>query len=51
LWRVFQNIVSWTIFPGWFWTVILLISASWIVRITGMSHQWLAFLYFCKHFY
>jgi hypothetical protein len=31
-----------TICPGWLWTVILLISASWVVRITVMSHQHLA---------
>jgi hypothetical protein len=24
---------------GWLWTTILLISTSWIARITGMSHQ------------
>jgi hypothetical protein len=34
--------VSETICPGWFWTMMLLISASWIARITGMSHQCLA---------
>jgi hypothetical protein len=28
-----------TICLGWLWTVILLISASWVARITGMSHQ------------
>jgi hypothetical protein len=27
---------------GWFRTVILLISASWVARIIGVSHQWLA---------
>jgi hypothetical protein len=27
---------------GWLWTVILLISTSWVARITGMSHQRLA---------
>jgi hypothetical protein len=24
---------------GWLWTTVLLISASWVARITGMSHQ------------
>jgi hypothetical protein len=28
---------SWTICLGWFQTVILLISASWVARITGVS--------------
>jgi hypothetical protein len=27
---------------GWLWTEIVLISASWVARITGMSHQYLA---------
>jgi hypothetical protein len=34
----FRDRVSWTICPSWFWTMILLISASWVARITGMSH-------------
>jgi hypothetical protein len=38
----FQDRISWTIFPDWLWTEILLISASWVARITGMSHQHLA---------
>jgi hypothetical protein len=42
LWRVFRDGVSQTICPGWLQTAILLISASQIVRITGMSHQLLA---------
>jgi hypothetical protein len=25
--------------PGWVWTAIFLIAASWIARITGMDHQ------------
>jgi hypothetical protein len=29
----------------WLWTKILLISASWVPRITGMSHKHLASLY------
>jgi hypothetical protein len=33
-----QDWVSWTVFPGLAWTVILLISASWVARITGVSH-------------
>jgi hypothetical protein len=34
---IFWNRVSQTICPGWFWTTILLITASWVVRITGVS--------------
>jgi hypothetical protein len=35
--------VSWTILPGWLqMAMILLISASWVARITGMSHWCLA---------
>jgi hypothetical protein len=29
---------AWAICPGWLWTMILLISASWVARIVGMSH-------------
>jgi hypothetical protein len=28
----------WIISPGWLWTMILLISASWVTRIADMSH-------------
>jgi hypothetical protein len=35
-----QDRASRTICPGWLWTVSLLISASWVARITGVSH-WL----------
>jgi hypothetical protein len=35
----FQDRVSWTICLGWLWTVILLISASWVAGITGESHR------------
>jgi hypothetical protein len=38
----FQNRVSWTICPGWLQTLILLISASHVARITGMSHWYSA---------
>jgi hypothetical protein len=38
----FQDWVLRTICPSWLWTAILLISAPWIARITGMSHQCLA---------
>jgi hypothetical protein len=40
LWWVFSRRVrvSRTIYPGWPWTTILLISASWVARITGVSH-------------
>jgi hypothetical protein len=37
--------VSWTICPG-LWTTILLISASWVARITCVSHQSPATLHF-----
>jgi hypothetical protein len=33
----FQDRVSQTICPGWLWTTIFLISASWVAGITGMS--------------
>jgi hypothetical protein len=39
LWRVFQDRVLQTIGPGWLPTAILLISASWVARITGVSWQ------------
>jgi hypothetical protein len=44
---IFQDRVSWTICLDWFWTVILLISASCVARITGVSHRypaWNSFL-------
>jgi hypothetical protein len=31
---------------GWLWTAVLLIFASWVARITGMSHWCLAYLFF-----
>jgi hypothetical protein len=40
LWRVFRDSISRTICPGWLWTVILLICASWVARITGVSPAW-----------
>jgi hypothetical protein len=39
----FQDRVLHTVCPGWLRTTILLISASWIARITGTSHQDLCF--------
>jgi hypothetical protein len=45
LWRVFQDRVSRTICLGWLRTTILLISTSWVVGITGVSHQHLDELY------
>jgi hypothetical protein len=36
--KFFQNRVSLTICLGWLQTVILLISAFWVTRITGVSH-------------
>jgi hypothetical protein len=38
LWWYFWDRVSWTICPSWLQTSILLISASWVVRITDVSH-------------
>jgi hypothetical protein len=34
----FQDTVLWTIFLGWLWTMILLISASWVAGITDVTH-------------
>jgi hypothetical protein len=39
LWWVFSSWVSQTICVGWIQTSILLISASFVTRITGVSHQ------------
>jgi hypothetical protein len=39
---VFQDRISQTVCLGWLWATILLISASWVARITGVSHQCLA---------
>jgi hypothetical protein len=33
----FPDRVLWTICLGWLWTTILLISASWVAGITGVS--------------
>jgi hypothetical protein len=41
----FQDSVSCTIFLGWLWTLILLIFASWVARIIGVSHWHLACLF------
>jgi hypothetical protein len=46
LWRVFWDTVSRTIFPSWFWTTILLTSASWVAGITGVSCQYWASICF-----
>jgi hypothetical protein len=35
----FWNRVSWTVYLGWLWTVVLLIPASWVARNTGVSHR------------
>jgi hypothetical protein len=37
--QFFLDRVSWTIRLGWLQTMILLIFASWIARISGVSHQ------------
>jgi hypothetical protein len=42
-WTVFWDRVLRTTCPGWLWTVILLISASWVAQITDMSHWCLAY--------
>jgi hypothetical protein len=42
----FQGRVSQNYLPGLLWTVILLICASWVARITGMSHWHLAHNFF-----
>jgi hypothetical protein len=34
--------------PGWLWTTNLLISAFWVARIIGVSHQCLAIILFLK---
>jgi hypothetical protein len=39
---LFRDRVSRTICLGWLWTAILLFSATWVARITGMSHWHLA---------
>jgi hypothetical protein len=36
--RVFWDRVLGTVCQGWLWTTILLISASWVGRMTGLSH-------------
>jgi hypothetical protein len=43
----FWDRVSWTICTGWFQAAILLISASWVARIAGVSYQHLAL---CSYF-
>jgi hypothetical protein len=43
--RYFWDIVSQTICQSWLWSTILLISASWVARITGVSHSTWLFLY------
>jgi hypothetical protein len=42
LWWVFRDRVSQTLCPGWLRTTILLISASWVATITGVSYWHLA---------
>jgi hypothetical protein len=39
LFFVFWDRVSWTNCSDWLQTTILLISASWVAKITGVSHQ------------
>jgi hypothetical protein len=40
--------VSQTIALDWFQIAILLISASWVARITGLNHRHPAYIYFLK---
>jgi hypothetical protein len=40
----FRDRVLWTLCPGWLRTMIVLISASWVARITEVSHQHRLFL-------
>jgi hypothetical protein len=42
--RFFKMGVSQTFSLGWLPTIIFLISASWVARVTGASHQCLAHL-------
>jgi hypothetical protein len=41
----YRDQILWTICPAWLQTTILLISASWVVRIIGISHQHTADVY------
>jgi hypothetical protein len=38
-WFFFRDRVLQTICPGWLWTTILLITVSWVARISGVSHH------------
>jgi hypothetical protein len=44
---LFRDRVLWTICLGWLQISILLICASWVARIAGMSHWCLAGIMFC----
>jgi hypothetical protein len=50
LYRVFRDRVSGTICLGWLWTAVLLFSASWVARITGVRHQCLSLYFFVLMF-
>jgi hypothetical protein len=43
----FWERVLWTIFLGWLWTMILLISASWVARITRWATGAQLYVLFC----
>jgi hypothetical protein len=43
----FWGRVSWTICSSWLWTLMLLISASWVARITGVTHRCPAIFWCC----
>jgi hypothetical protein len=46
----FWDRVLQTICPGWLWATILLVSASWVARITGVSHRCPALFFFFSVF-
>jgi hypothetical protein len=51
-WKGFFKIESsWIVCPGWPWTVIVLISASWVARITGLRHSYLATFNILKFYF
>jgi hypothetical protein len=51
VWDFFWDRVWRTICLGWHRTAILLISASWVDRVTGVSHWSLAFIFLLLSFW
>jgi hypothetical protein len=45
--KILWDRISWTYLPTWLRTTVLLISASWVARIIGVSHR-LFWVSFCK---